>query len=175
MRTKLLVVLTVVAAAVVLAACGSSKKSSSSSTSAPSSTPPPTTSTTAKKSKKKKTSGLPSRTYKLKLAGKVEVPKGAPAGGGDAVVSIHGKTDQACWRFSHLHGFTSATFAHIHQGVAGKAGNIVVPLSTGAALKHAGCVKASPTLLKNIEANPHGYYVNIHSKKYPAGAVRSQL
>lgn len=176
MRSKPMLVLSVLAAAAMLVACGSSKKTASTPAATPG-TSTPTTATTVHHAKHmtKHAAGLPSRTYKLKLAGKNEVPKGAPSGIGDAVIAIHGKTDAVCWRFSHLHGFTSATFAHIHQGVAGKSGNIVVPLSTGPALKHAGCVKASPALLKRIEANPHVYYVNIHSKKYPAGAVRSQL
>jgi hypothetical protein len=91
------------------------------------------------------------------------------------VVSLHGKTSQVCWRFSHLSGFTGATAAHVHLAPAGKAGNVVVPLSVGATFQHKGCVKASSTLIKQIEANPHGYYVNIHSKKYPGGAVRAQL
>jgi hypothetical protein len=111
----------------------------------------------------------------LKLAGSAEVPKGAPKGSGSAVVTFHGKTLQVCWRFSHLHGFTGATFAHIHKGGKGASGPIVVPLSTGKTFLHKGCVKSSATLIKAMEKDPHGYYVNIHSKKYPGGAVRSQL
>ncbi|MBV9727345.1 MAG: CHRD domain-containing protein [Gammaproteobacteria bacterium] len=167
MAFKPAMLLSVVVAAVALAACGSSSKSTSSST--------PSSSASSTGSSHTTSTGLPSRTYKLKLTGTSEVPKGAPSGVGNAVVTIHGKTGQLCWRFSHLHGFNSATFAHVHVGAAGTSGNIVVPLSTGTALHHAGCVKVSPTLLKAIEANPHGYYVNIHSKVYPGGAVRSQL
>jgi hypothetical protein len=33
---------------------------------------------------------------------------------------------------------------------------------------------ASATLISSIAANPHHYYVNIHSKQYPGGAVRAQ-
>ena len=91
------------------------------------------------------------------------------------MVTLRGKSSQVCWSFTHLHGFTSATFAHIHKGTAGTSGNIVVPLSTASKLKHKGCVSASPTVLQTIAANPKGYYVNIHRKKYPGGAVRSQL
>jgi hypothetical protein len=171
MRSKSLWAAGVAVVALVVAGCGSSKKSSSSTASTPAA--PATTATTPKQVKK--ATGIPSRTYKLKLKGSVEVPKGAPNGVGDAVVSLHGSTLHVCWRFSHLHGFTDATFAHIHQGKAGVAGNIVVPLSTGPKLVHKGCVPASATLIGAIEKNPSGFYVNIHSKQYPGGAVRSQL
>lgn len=169
LRSKLLVP-SLLVAVLGVAACGSSKSSSSSSKSASSSsassTPAAPTTTKGK---------IPSRTYSVKLVGKVEVPKGAPSGGGNAIVTIHGSTHQVCWRFAHLHGFTNPTFAHIHKGPAGTEGPIVVPFSTGPTFKHKGCVPASPQLLTAIEKNPHAYYVNIHSKTYPGGAVRSQL
>jgi hypothetical protein len=143
-----------------VAGCGSSSSSSSSSSSK--SVP-----SAAKVTR-------PARLYRLALAGKAETPPGAPNGRGDAVIAIHGNSI-VCWRFAHLHGFTNATFAHIHLGTAGKSGNIVVPLSTAPALHHQGCVPVSPVLVKAIEHNPRGYYVNIHSTKYPGGAVRAQL
>jgi hypothetical protein len=156
-----------------LAACGSSSKSSG-STSGSSSTPSSTSHTHGKKGRTTH-SGVRSRTYRLKLNGKAEIPSGAPKGTGAAVIALHGNTLKVCFRFAHLKGFTGATYAHIHLGAKGTSGNVVVPLSTGAKFLHKGCVSASASLIKAIEKNPHGYYVNIHSKKYPAGVVRSQL
>ena len=65
--------------------------------------------------------------------------------------------------------------AHIHKGAKGTSGNIVVPLPGSFLAKASGCVPASGAILRAIEADPHGYYVNIHSKKYPGGAIRAQL
>jgi len=48
-------------------------------------------------------------------------------------------------------------------------------LSSGATFLTKGCVPASTTLIGAIAANPSGYYVNIHNKQYPGGAVRAQL
>ena len=117
----------------------------------------------------------PLRIYRVRLTGgKAETPPGAPQGTGVAVIAFHG-TSLVCWRFAHLHGFTNATFAHLHAGAKGKSGNIVVPLSTAPALHHQGCVPVHAVLVKAIELHPANYYVNIHSKQYPGGAVRAQL
>jgi len=114
-------------------------------------------------------------TYHLTLSGAAETPAGAPHGSGVAVIALHLSSRQVCYRFAHLRGFTGATFAHIHKGASGAAGNIVLPLSTATKLHHRGCVAASAGLISAIQADPSGYYVNIHSVSYPAGAVRAQL
>lgn len=113
----------------------------------------------------------PVRIYHLALAG---APHGAPTGTGVAVIAFHGSST-VCWRFAHLHGFVNATVAHITTGSEGKSGKIVVALSTGPRLHHQGCVPVGAALVKAIEHRPHGYYVNIRSLRYPAGAVRAQL
>jgi hypothetical protein len=116
----------------------------------------------------------PTQIYRVQLSGPAETPPGAPHGGGTAIIAFHGAS-RVCWRFAHLRGFTQATFAHIHIGSKGQAGNIVVALSTAARLHHKGCVSISPVLSKAIWSTPSRYYVNIHSQQYPAGAVRAQL
>lgn len=117
----------------------------------------------------------PLRIFAVRLiGGKAETPAGAPQGTGAAVIAFHGSS-LVCWRFAHLHGFIDATFAHIHSGTKSQSGNIVVALSTGPALHHQGCVPVKAGLVTAIERHPLDYYVNIHSKQYPSGAVRAQL
>lgn len=160
MRSKLLVP-SLAILVLGLAACGSSSSSSSASSSK---TLPPAA----------KSAG-PLRIYRVRLTGgKVETPPGAAQGTGAAVIAFHG-TSLVCWRFAHLHGFTNATFAHIHIGAKGKSGKIVVALSTAPALHHQGCTRVSAALAKAIERHPADYYVNIHSAQFPNGAVRAQL
>jgi len=147
--------LVVVTAALGLAGCGGSSPNSTSHVSAPK-------------------NGVRGRIYRVSLSGKAETPPGAPNGAGSAVIALHSSL-KVCWRFSHVRGFTDATFAHIHRGGAGTAGPIVIPLSTTGKLHHKGCVPTTAAMIKAIEQDPAGYYVNIHSKEYPAGAVRAQL
>ncbi len=143
-----------------IAGCGSSSSSHHSST-------PSSRSSVAGVS-------APLRVYRVKLTGVAETPRGAPNGSAAAVIAIH-RGPVVCWRFSHLHGFSIATVAHIHTGAKGRTGSVLVPLSSGPRLHHRGCVQASAAAVKAIERHPAGYYVNIHSARYPAGAIRAQL
>lgn len=161
-----LVVVSIVAGALGVAACGSSSKTSA---------PTPSTPASASTSSTTSSGAVASRTYSVKMTGSVETPAGAPHGTGDAVVTIRAKTSQVCWTFTNLAGFTHPAAAHIHHGAAGVAGPIVVPLSTGAHFLTKGCVHASASLIQAIEKAPSAYYVNVHSKSYPDGAVRAQL
>jgi hypothetical protein len=130
--------------------------------------------------------GLASRTYRLRLLGSNEVfprsvreasavagPAKPPSGAGRAVISFRAATAQACWRFAGLRGFALPTFARIHKGGRGVAGPIVIPLGSTFSVK--GCVRFDPRVIAAIEASPGGYYVNIHTVKYPTGALRAQL
>ncbi len=155
MTTKLMTAAAIAVTSAALTACGSSSSSSSTATAAHHHHAKP-------------------RIYTVELSGSAETPHGAPQGAGTAVIAFHGTT-KVCWRFAHLHGFSSATFAHIYRGPAGKSGSIVVPLSTASQLHHRGCVAVPPATVTAIEKDPAGYYVNIHSTTYPGGAVRAQL
>ena len=155
----------VLIAALLAVGCGSSKKKTSSTS---------TTSTTSSSTSATKAAKLAAKTYRAKLTGAVEVPKGAPKGSGQAVITIRPKKLQACWKFTKLSGFDKPpTASHIHKGAAGTSGPIVVPF--GGTFKAKGCIVSTAATLSAIEKNPKGYYVNVHSKKHPNGAVRSQL
>ncbi len=158
MRTRAITVPLLLLAAIGVAGCGSSSNSGSSSTATPAGTSGPP---------------VPSRTYTVKLTGSAEVPKGAPAGGGMATISIRGAKQQVCWTF-HLRGVSPPSVAHIHTGAAGVAGPVFIPL--GAPYTAKGCMSAVPKPdLTLIEASPKKYYVNVHNAKYPNGVVRAQL
>jgi hypothetical protein len=105
------------------------------------------------------------------LSGKNEVPK-AKGGSGTARVTLNLKTGKACWRIS-VKGLTKTLSAHVHKAAPGKTGPVVIPL--GARFLKSGCVTVPKTSLKAVGTNPRGYYVNVHTRKYPNGAIRGQL
>lgn len=111
-----------------------------------------------------------STTLKTALAGKNETPKGAPTGKGTATVTFTGT--KVCWKFT-FNGIDKTTAAHIHKGKPGTAGPVVIPF--GGTFKSSGCTKASASLIKAILKNPSAYYVNIHTVKFPGGAIRGKL
>jgi len=177
MRSKLFVLLGALVLALGIAACGSSKKKTTSTSSSTASTTQSTpTTTTGPKGGKGAAAAARGRAYRVRLAGKAEIPAGPANAGGTAVVSLRPKTSQICWRYTALHGFTpaSVTASHIHRGARGVEGPIVLPLFAGT-LRHNGCVATTAALIQAIERNPHAYYVNIHTKQHPGGVVRAQL
>jgi hypothetical protein len=106
------------------------------------------------------------------MNGKNEVPKGDPKATGKAEIKLNSATGRVCWEFT-LKGVSGPSAAHIHKGRAGTAGAVVVPFGT--TYKRQGCTTAAKALVKAILAAPGGYYVNVHTAKYPAGSVRGQL
>jgi hypothetical protein len=117
-----------------------------------------------------------------RLSGANEVPgPGDPDGRGRAFVRLDGA--RACFllQWSKI---SAPTAAHIHAGRAGESGPIVVPFfqpGTNAASlpaelsSVAGCVEVDRGLARKIAANPHRYYVNIHTADFAPGAIRGQL
>jgi CHRD domain len=110
------------------------------------------------------------------LKGSNEVPPADPDGSGTATFHMYRGAAVICYQLSVKDIMLPATAAHIHVGAAGVNGNVVVPLTApDASGKAAGCVASTRTLVAAILANPSGYYANVHTTDFPAGAIRGQL
>ena len=100
---------------------------------------------------------------------------GEAAGSGTATITIDPDTGEVCWDLS-VDGVGAVTASHIHVGAEGESGDVVVPLDVdGFDGTSSDCVDASDADLDAIIADPAGYYVNIHTEAFPAGAIRGQL
>jgi hypothetical protein len=115
-----------------------------------------------------------SGSWEVPLTGAVETPVGDPAASGTAKVSVDDSTLFLCYQLSTT-GVGKATMAHLHKAAKGAAGPPVVTLDTPLGGASKACAKVDVALAKAIIAKPSDYYVNVHSEKFPAGAIRGQL
>jgi hypothetical protein len=99
-----------------------------------------------------------------------------PNATGTAVVRIRKDVGMVCFRLHAANITLPAVAAHIHRGDSTVNGPVVVPFTPpGPDGNSDGCVPADGTLLDQIIADPAGFYVNVHTKEHPAGAIRAQL
>lgn len=109
------------------------------------------------------------------LTGAVEAPQaGDPDGSGKAVIGLNVEEGLVCWSMV-VKGISTPLAAHIHKAPAGAAGGVVVTLGTPTSGATKGCAAAARTLIRDIRTNPSSYYVNVHTKDFPGGALRGQL
>lgn len=109
------------------------------------------------------------------LSGAAEVPgPGDPDGFGIAVLQARPDAGRLCYVLN-VKRIEPATAAHVHIGAAGVAGPVVINLEPPSNGSTRACTTADPALLRAIVADPAGYYVNVHNRPFPAGAVRGQL
>ncbi|WP_296595789.1 CHRD domain-containing protein [Phenylobacterium sp.] len=96
-------------------------------------------------------------------------------GAGHATFKIDTSKNEVCYDLM-VEKIGAATAAHVHKGAAGASGPPVVPMKApDAAGKASGCATVGADVVKDLLANPAGYYVNVHNAEFPAGAIRGQL
>ncbi len=100
-----------------------------------------------------------------------------PNATGTAVVRIRQDAGMVCYRLHAANVTLPTVAAHIHRGAAAVNGPVVVPFTApGDDGNSSGCVaNVDAALIGEIVGNPAGFYVNVHTKEHPAGAIRSQL
>jgi hypothetical protein len=116
-----------------------------------------------------------------KLKGNNEVPgPGDKNGKGEVQVLLKKQKKKVCFNLG-VSKLDPVTAGHIHKGTADVSGDVKVLLfedqdgleGTGF---YEGCTKGvKKKLIKRIGKKPEKYYVNIHTIKYPDGAIRGQL
>ena len=122
-------------------------------------------------------SAAPLAHLETKLTGEKEVPgPGDPNGIGKANVKVF--KAKVCYTLT-VKRIAPATAAHIHKAPRGKAGPVVVTLferpNNPVERRISGCVNIDPGLAENLRKHPGQYYVNVHNRPFPAGAIRGQL
>jgi CHRD domain len=107
----------------------------------------------------------------------VFIPEGTnPYGTGTAHLLLDPEQQTICYVIIVERIKLPATAAYIHRGAAGINGPIVVNLRPpNAAGLSTGCTHVPRELIVAIMQHSVDYYVNVHNKPHPKGAVRGQL
>ena len=120
------------------------------------------------------TAGAAGNAYHADMSADQEVPEKGPEGAtGTADLTIDQAGGQVCYKLAYQ-GITQPVAGHIHEGAAGVAGPVAVNLDLQPGRNEA-CVPGDPAVLSKIEANPAGFYVNLHTADHQKGAMRGQL
>jgi hypothetical protein len=121
---------------------------------------------------------------KTKMKGINEFPgPGDPNGKGEfaAVLSDH----TMCYSF-YAKKIGAPVASHIHDADAGASGPVIITFMLPTEEGVQECKTAVPdgedtnvtmsvSELAALKAAPHGFYVNVHTSAFPAGAIRGQL
>ena len=116
-------------------------------------------------------------TSTLKASSEVPKPTGVRVGarGTFTGTTVELANDRArlTWKLTFARLTGPATAAHIHIGKPRKAGNVMVPLCGPCKNGKRGTATITHAQLNTIRAGRA--YVNVHTKKNPAGEIRGQL
>jgi CHRD domain-containing protein len=115
-------------------------------------------------------SGGHTTTLRTHLSGRADVPRGPRKGRGTARLTIRG--NRLCWRLS-VHGTDKPRAAQIHKGNPGEFGALIVSL--GHRYKSRGCEHVRAAVLAQVAQHPESFYLEVHTRRFPTGAVRGQL
>ena len=103
-------------------------------------------------------------------------PKGKVAkarGTFTATITRTGTSGVIVWKLTYGKLTGRAVAAHIHSGVRGKAGPVIVPLCAPCRSGRTGRATVSESVLAALEAGRA--YVNVHTKRNAAGEIRGQV
>ena len=93
---------------------------------------------------------------------------------GQITVVVDPPKGKACY-IMNVTGLADVTAAHIHTGGPGETGGPVLTLEAPSDGSSGACVDIAADLSAALLANPGGYYVNVHTRTQPGGAIRGQL
>ena len=113
-------------------------------------------------------------TFTASAVGANETKGGDPDASAEGRFRVDTDAGQFCYSVTG-EGLEDAAAMHIHEAPAGEDGPVVIPLDHTKIGAGEVCTPAEAALLGEIIADPAGYYLNVHTPEFQAGAVRDQL
>jgi hypothetical protein len=108
--------------------------------------------------------------FEATLSGAQEVPSVATAATGTATITLNAARTSISYVIRHT--LAGATAAHIHSGVPGVNGAVLIPFAS-ATSEISGTATVTPAQVADLESG--GLYVNVHSTANPGGEIRGQI
>ena len=115
------------------------------------------------------------------LTGQAEVPGPGDAGGAGRFELESAGGTTVCIDMVVTGLAAEVTDAHIHEDAAGASGGVVVPIGVPTSSAEGEdrwddvCIEVDLAVLDRLATDPSGFYANVHSATFGAGAVRGQL
>ncbi len=116
------------------------------------------------------------------LTGKAAKPRGELRATGSITICVDTVANSISFGFDQLLVTGRPTAGHIHIGAAGSTGPVVFPFAApglidplAGEIQWSGSATAAKGTISSLVASPGKYYVNVHTKKFPSGALRGQL
>jgi hypothetical protein len=115
--------------------------------------------------------------FTVPLSGDQVVPgPGDPDGGGGVFVTLGSKTGTVCFFADTANISTPLTGVHLHRGLRGAAGQVIVDLHGPSNDPDvSGCLNLDRDLVRDISRHRDNYYIDMHNEELPDGALRGQL
>src|SRR5712691_4667698 len=92
------------------------------------------------------------------LLGANQVPPVSSPGSGAAQITLNFGHDELCYHVTVTNLSSPVIAAHIHQGLAGTNGPIVIPFAAPTTGESEGCVTVADLLLNELRSDPSGFY-----------------
>ena len=114
--------------------------------------------------------------FTVPLSGAQQVPPVKTKGHGLAHLTYNAASHMLSWSVSYSGLSSPVTMAHFHHAAAGKNGPVAIWISKkGAKVPDPikGSAKLTAAEAKDMMAGD--WYINLHTKKHPAGEIRGQV
>jgi hypothetical protein len=115
--------------------------------------------------------------FKVSLRGALETTPGDLDGGALGSIWLDTGNNEVGWNLASTNIAAPSLF-HIHTGALGVSGGVHIDLgvdTTGGPGTLIDSTAATDALLDAVLANPLGFYLNLHTSEFPAGALRGQV
>ena len=118
---------------------------------------------------------LVGQTYDAELTGAKIVGTGDADASATFELTVAGSVDQICYDLNDERNLGTVTAVMLHRGGPTQNGPMVANFERNDQNGYQNCTGLTEWLEDFVQADPTGYYIQVHTTEYPNGAIRGQL